>query len=258
MKIEELTFDKLPVEIQERMLLEQEEQGNERNPDVFRRYLYSGIGHKGFDWDVTEDGHDFWVSVLDGDFDCFFKRYPKKEEKLLELEEEEKPSLNLIKLLANAPTGLPLYSTVLGHCVLDSVNEKNEKYVVVRRKGNQKCCFSPEGKLMTTAVKIEDAECTLFPSKDQRDWSKFVVNPLKFKWSDYKPVCYFNCEGEKQVFPAHEMVQSWLFTEHTEDEAALAHHMAIIAEKSGMTANDLQHIFPAVLRMLKNDSAWSK
>ena len=71
---------------------------------------------------------------------------------------------------------------------------------------------------------------------------------LKFKWEN----------GEKQVFPAHQMVQNWRFTEQTEDEAALAHYMATVAEKSGMTANDLLHIFPAVLRMLKNDSAWSK
>lgn len=71
---------------------------------------------------------------------------------------------------------------------------------------------------------------------------------LKFKWE----------KGEKKVFPAHRMVNNWLFDENTEEEAALAHFMAVVAEKSGMSANDLQHIFPAVLRMLKNDSAWSK
>ena len=65
-------------------------------------------------------------------------------------------------------------------------------------------------------------------------------------------------KGKKQVFPAHVMVRNWLFTEDTEDEAALAHCMAAIAEKSGMDSNDLRHLFPAVLRMLKNDSNWSK
>jgi len=71
---------------------------------------------------------------------------------------------------------------------------------------------------------------------------------LNFKWR----------RGVKEVFPAHPMVENWLFTEETEEEASLANAMAIVAEKSGMTANDLQHIFPAVLRMLKNDTAWSK
>ncbi len=70
---------------------------------------------------------------------------------------------------------------------------------------------------------------------------------LNYKWK----------KGIKEVFPAHDMVKNWLFTEDTEEEANLANAMAIVAEKSGMTVNDLQHIFPAVLRMLKNDTAWS-
>lgn len=71
---------------------------------------------------------------------------------------------------------------------------------------------------------------------------------LNYKWR----------KGVKEVFPAHKMVDNWLFTEDTEDEAMLANSMAVVAEKSGMTANDLQHLFPAVLRMLNNDTAWSK
>lgn len=65
-------------------------------------------------------------------------------------------------------------------------------------------------------------------------------------------------KGIKEVFPAHSMVQNWMFTESTKDEAILANSMAVIAEKSGIDANDLQHIFPAVLRILKNNSAWAK
>jgi hypothetical protein len=54
------------------------------------------------------------------------------------------------------------------------------------------------------------------------------------------------------------MVQNWLFTEDNEDEAMLANQMAVVAEKNGLTVNDLQHLFPAVLRMLKSNSRWSK
>ena len=71
---------------------------------------------------------------------------------------------------------------------------------------------------------------------------------LNYKW----------VKGEKQVFPTNRMVCNWLFTDETQEEAMLAHCMAEVAEKSGMTANDLQHIFSAVLRMLKNNSNWSK
>lgn len=71
---------------------------------------------------------------------------------------------------------------------------------------------------------------------------------LKFTWK----------QGIKEVRPAHPMIENWLFTEDTEDEAMLAHQMSVVAEKSGMTSNDLIHIFPAVLRMLKNGTKWSQ
>jgi len=70
----------------------------------------------------------------------------------------------------------------------------------------------------------------------------------RYKWNN----------GEMEIFPSHEMVQNWLFTEETEAEAELANALAKVAEKSGMSANDLQHIFPAVLRMMKNNSDWAK
>jgi hypothetical protein len=71
-------------------------------------------------------------------------------------------------------------------------------------------------------------------------------NILKIKWD----------KGVRQVFPSHPMVQNWLFRE--EEEAALAHSMAVVAKKNGMTVNDLQHLFPAVLRMLNSNDNWSK
>jgi hypothetical protein len=65
-------------------------------------------------------------------------------------------------------------------------------------------------------------------------------------------------KGVATVSPKHNMVKHWAFTEDSIDEARLAHQMAVVAEKSGMTANDLMHLFPALLRTLKNNSAWSK
>lgn len=60
------------------------------------------------------------------------------------------------------------------------------------------------------------------------------------------------------VFPKHPMVKHWLFSEETEAEAMLAHHVAVVAEKGGISVNQLQHLFPAILRMLKNKSDWAK
>lgn len=76
--------------------------------------------------------------------------------------------------------------------------------------------------------------------------------------SDNQILSYQYRKGVKEVFPAHPNVRNWLFTEDTEEEAALAHFMAVVGAKNGITANDLMHLFPAVLRMLKNDSEWAK
>lgn len=65
-------------------------------------------------------------------------------------------------------------------------------------------------------------------------------------------------KGVEKVYPANWMVKNWLFQEGEKDEATLAHAMAIVAEKNGMSSNDLQHLFPAVLRMLKSDIDWAK
>lgn len=65
-------------------------------------------------------------------------------------------------------------------------------------------------------------------------------------------------KGVQKVYPANWMVKNWLFQEDEKDEATLAHAMAIVAEKNGMSSNDLQHLFPAVLRMLKSDVDWAK
>lgn len=63
---------------------------------------------------------------------------------------------------------------------------------------------------------------------------------------------------ELKIFPTHEMNKFWQFNEHEEAEALLAQAMAMVGKKNKINANDLQHLFPAVLRMLKSNSDWSK
>lgn len=65
-------------------------------------------------------------------------------------------------------------------------------------------------------------------------------------------------EGKQLVYPANWMVKDWLFTEDEKDEAELAHHMAVVAEKNGLNENDLYRLFPALLRILKSNIDWSQ
>ena len=69
-----------PVEVVEKMLERQVEQGNKRDLSVFEKsiYFYKNIG--GFNWDETIEGTSFWDKVLRvKNFHHFFEKYPKGE-----------------------------------------------------------------------------------------------------------------------------------------------------------------------------------
>lgn len=63
--------------------------------------------------------------------------------------------------------------------------------------------------------------------------------------------------GKKYILPVNKIVDNWQFNEDEEDEAILANQLGILAEKSGITRTELQVIFPAILRMIKNKTRWS-
>ena len=91
-------------------------------------------------------------------------------------------NLNLVEILKNCPSGTKLYSPALGE--VDFVDILEDCTYNIRVKGE---CgtfhFTPQGKLFNT----EQGECILFPSKDQRDWSKFKPKQHKFDPNTLKP-----------------------------------------------------------------------
>lgn len=64
-------------------------------------------------------------------------------------------------------------------------------------------------------------------------------------------------KGKARIFPTEPMIDNWLFTEDTIDQAELANAMAKVAKRNGLDANDMHHLFPAVLRMLCDKTAWT-
>lgn len=73
-----IEFKDLPVEIQRRMLDEQERQGNPRNAEVFERFIDTSVNEGGFWWEESVEGHAFWDKILfKGSFDVFYEKYPK-------------------------------------------------------------------------------------------------------------------------------------------------------------------------------------
>jgi hypothetical protein len=75
-----IQFKDLPVEIQQRMLDEQERQGNPRNAEVFEKDIMAGArAGAGFFWAESVEGYAFWEKIImNGDFTVFYEKYPKR------------------------------------------------------------------------------------------------------------------------------------------------------------------------------------
>ena len=77
-------------------------------------------------------------------------------------------NLDLTKILEGCPIGTKLYSTIFGNVSLKEIVSDRE-YPIIMSQGIKTIPITKEGKY----ILYYDGECTLFPSKDQRDWSKF-------------------------------------------------------------------------------------
>ena len=87
-------------------------------------------------------------------------------------------NLNLVKILKDCPKGSKLYSTVYGEVEFVNAEGLNSYPICIITQGKYEY-LTKEGKLFSDF----DGECTLFPSKDQRDWKKFIP-PCNFKNGD--------------------------------------------------------------------------
>ena len=111
-------------------------------------------------------------------------------------------NINLIKILKNCPKGWEFYSSVLGEVEFEGIfYDKNQADCIVVRacelgytSGYTKEGFYLKGK----------GECTLFPSKDQRDWSKFTAPWYKKEKFDPKTLNPFD-----RVLVRHYKTTKW-------------------------------------------------
>ena len=76
-------------------------------------------------------------------------------------------NIDLTKILKGCPKGTKLYSSVYGEVEFESISDR-ESFPIRVTKGYHNYKFSNYGRLYLAL-----GECVLFPSKDQRDWSKF-------------------------------------------------------------------------------------
>lgn len=94
-------------------------------------------------------------------------------------------NLNLIEILKYCPEGTKLYSTVYGDVELVRVYLDDNTYPIEIKidEGSDMIYITNDGRLFDDFR----GECTLFPSKDQRDWSKFKPKKPKFDPKTFQP-----------------------------------------------------------------------
>ena len=91
--------------------------------------------------------------------------------------------MNIAEILRKCPRGTKLYSPVFGEVELAKVAYDEEYPITCITKNGVYGLFTRDGLLF---FDYSDTECMLFPSKDQRDWSKFVVSGQEAK-HQFKP-----------------------------------------------------------------------
>ena len=97
-------INNFPIEVVEKMVEEQINQGNEPNVDLFTIDKCATRYEGGFNWESTKDGFRFWEKIIKAEvFDIFFEKYPRKlkTNKLVYIYSEDNNGSAIIKTLEN-------------------------------------------------------------------------------------------------------------------------------------------------------------
>ena len=155
---------------------------------------------------VVEGGIDKCDECFFYNIDCISKKYvrgfcsgdsrtDKKNVIFMEYNDEhpqeqaEQPQkLNLCEILKDCPNGTKLYSTVLGYVIFQGIVEGAVYPIVVICENGVNEDFTADGKMFIDF----DGECTLFPSKEQRNWADFIAPWLKKERFDPKALKPFD------------------------------------------------------------------
>ena len=94
-------------------------------------------------------------------------------------------NLNLVEILKDCPKGTKLYTTTYGDVELIRVNQNDDVDYPIEIKliDDSINSVTTDGRL----CEYYNGECVLFPSKEQRDWSKFNVKKHRFDPKTFQP-----------------------------------------------------------------------
>ena len=95
-------------------------------------------------------------------------------------------NLDLVNILKNCSKGTKLYLSVIDRDVTLLLVKESREYpiCVIEERNKIEFDITRSGRLLK---ELPDGEIVLFPSKNQRDWSKFKVPVEKFDYSTLQP-----------------------------------------------------------------------
>ena len=135
-------------------------------------------------------------------------------------------NLNLVEILKDCPKGTKLYSPAYGDVELVNVLQDNGTLypIVIKIPSNSADTFTCERSFDKDGRIFADysGECLLFPSRNQRNWSKFKIKKPKFDPKTLKPfdkvLARDSIEGQwRCTFYSHERkdIYKYVTTDYT-------------------------------------------
>ena len=109
-------------------------------------------------------------------------------------------NIDLTKILKDCPKGTKLYSLVHGEVEFQKIELGLTHPIVIKLKNNIIERYDTYGKLLYNY----DGGCILFPSKTQRDWSKFTAPWYKKERFDPNTLKPFD-----KVLARHKQTRKW-------------------------------------------------
>ena len=97
-------------------------------------------------------------------------------------------NIDLTKILKDCPKGWKLYTPIGGEAEFKQMEPSSHFPIIVTICGTE-ICFTKEGFCFCD---IDGAECLIFPSQEQRDWSKFTAPWYKKEKFDPKTLQPFD------------------------------------------------------------------
>lgn len=120
-------------------------------------------------------------------------------------------NIDLTKILKDCPAGWKFYSSAFGEVEFQQIEIGSVHPIIINLKTGLTEKITSSGKLLD----LYDVECTLFPSREQRDWDKFTAPWYKKERFDPKTLQPFD-----KVIVTDSCLKNWKcgFFSHINDD----------------------------------------